>query len=272
MLDVIDVPGPLRLGRHRHRPLRTRGAARRPRASRSTSHARTLDQLSTAVAIFDRAKRLVFHNAAYRPLWSLDPAFLDSRPLDGEILDRLRAERRLPEQADFRAWKAGLHGAPTRPSRPSETIWYLPDGRTLRVVTNPNPKGGVIYLFDDVTERYHLESHFNALIRVQGETLDTLKEAVAVFGTDGRLKLFNPAFADDLAARRRQARRPARISTRSPSPCAPLSVDVEVWTELRSSVVGPARRAPRLRAAAARGATARSSTAPPRPCPTARRC
>ena len=59
------------------------------------------------MAIFDRAKRLVFHNAAYRALWSLDPGFLDSRPIDGEILDRLRAERRLPEQADFRAWKAG---------------------------------------------------------------------------------------------------------------------------------------------------------------------
>ena len=33
-------------------------------------------------------------------------------------------------------------------------------------------------------------------MRVQGETLDTLKEGVAVFGSDGRLKLANRAFAD----------------------------------------------------------------------------
>ncbi|MBX9740573.1 MAG: PAS-domain containing protein [Beijerinckiaceae bacterium] len=158
------------------------------------AHARTLDQLSTAVAIFDRHRKLVFHNSAYRHLWSLDVAFLDQYPQDGEILDRLRAEGRLPEQADFRSWKAGLMAA-YQSVETSEHVWYLPDGRTLRTVVNPNPQGGVTYLFDDVTERFHLESRYNALIRVQGETLDSLKEGVAVFGTDGRLKLFNPAFA-----------------------------------------------------------------------------
>ena len=77
----------------------------------------------------------------------------------------------------------------------SEHIWHLPDGRTLRVVTTPNPEGGVTYLFDDVTERLDLERRYDALIRVQGETLDNLAEGVAVFGSDGRLRLFNPAFA-----------------------------------------------------------------------------
>ena len=33
-------------------------------------------------------------------------------------------------------------------------IWHLPDGRTLRVVFDPNPQGGITYLFDDVTERF----------------------------------------------------------------------------------------------------------------------
>ncbi len=200
------------------------------------SQARTLDQLSTAVAIFDGSKRLTFYNSAYRVLWSLDPTFLDSRPLDSEILDRLRAERRLPEQADYRGWKAGVLAAYLAVET-SETIWYLPDGRTLRVVTNPNPKGGVIYLFDNVTERYHLESRFNALIRVQGETLDTLKEAVAVFGTDGRLKLFNPAFAS-------MWRLDAGVLGEQPhidvvaDHCAPSSLDVDLWTELTSNVAG----------------------------------
>ena len=31
---------------------------------------------------------------------------------------------------------------------------------------------------------------------MQGETLDALKEGVAAFGADGRMKLFNPAFAE----------------------------------------------------------------------------
>ena len=45
-----------------------------------------------------------------------------------------------------------------------------------------------------MTERFHLESRYNSLMRVQSETLDSLREGVAVFGSDGRLKLHNPAF------------------------------------------------------------------------------
>lgn len=157
-------------------------------------HVRTLDQLSTGVAIFDRSRRLLFHNAAYRQVWGLESAFLDLHPLDAEILDRLRAQQRLPEQADFKSWKAQLHQAYLS-NETHQYLWYLPDGRSLRVVVSPNPQGGLTYLFDDVTEHYHLESRYNALIRVQGETLDTLQEGVAVFGTDGCLKLFNPSFA-----------------------------------------------------------------------------
>ena len=159
------------------------------------AHARTLDQLPTAVAIFDGKQRLAFHNAAYRQLWDLDQAFLESAPSDGEILDRLRAARKLPEQADFRSWKAGLLSA-YRAVEPQESWWHLPDRRTLRVIANPNPQGGLTYLFDDVTERVHLEALYNSLIRVQRETLDALNEGVAVFGTDARLKLSNRAFAD----------------------------------------------------------------------------
>jgi signal transduction histidine kinase len=47
-----------------------------------------------------------------------------------------------------------------------------------------------------VTERVHLESRYNALSRVQRETLEALKEGVAVFGTDARLKLSNRAFSE----------------------------------------------------------------------------
>ena len=158
------------------------------------AHRRTLDQLATGVAIFDGNQRLTFYNTAYRALWDLEPGFLDQGPTDSAVLDKLRAARKLPEEQDFRQWKNELHEA-YRAIEPHETVWYLPDGRTLRVVTTHNPEGGVTYLFDDVTERLDLERRFDALIRVQGETLDNLTEAVAVFGSDGRLRLHNPAFA-----------------------------------------------------------------------------
>jgi signal transduction histidine kinase len=163
-------------------------------ARMTQAHRRTLDQLATGVAIFDADKRLAFHNTAYQALWGLDPAFLDSNPADSAVLDQLRATRRLPEQTDFRKWKAELHEA-YRAVEPQRQDWHLPDGRTMRVVTTPNPEGGVTYLFDDVTERLKLVRRYEALIRVQGETLEALAEGVAVFGSDGRLDLYNPAFA-----------------------------------------------------------------------------
>jgi signal transduction histidine kinase len=158
-------------------------------------YSRMIDRLSTAVAIFDKSKRLTLYNAAYRQIWSLEPAFLDQGPSDGEILDRLRAKRQLPEQVDFRAWKAQQLSA-YQAIEPSESVWHLPDGRALRVVVSPNPKGGVTYLYDDATQSYALASQVTALTNVQGETLDALKEGVAAFGADGRMKLFNPAFAE----------------------------------------------------------------------------
>ena len=200
------------------------------------AHVRTLDQLPTAVAMFDAKQRLVFHNAAYRRLWGLDQAFLDARPTDGEILDRLRAARKLPEQADFRTWKAGVlasYGA----VEPQETWWYLPDRRTLRVVANPHPQGGLTYLFDDLSERVDLESQYNALMRVQGETLDTLKEGVAVFGSDGRLKLSNRAFADmwrlapETLAGGPHVDEIVRL-------CRPLAPEGDPWIEIRGAVAG----------------------------------
>ena len=158
------------------------------------AHRRTLDQLSSGVAVFDGQRRLAFYNDSYRRLWDLESAFLDSNPDDSTVLDRLRAARKLPEQADFRGWKAKLHEA-YRAIEPTKDTWYLPDGRALSVVTTPNPEGGVTYLFDDVTESLDLARRFDGLIRVQRETLDSLAEGVAVFGSNGRAQLFNPAFA-----------------------------------------------------------------------------
>jgi signal transduction histidine kinase len=203
---------------------------------RMESHARTLDLLTTAVATFDGRKRLIFHNAAYRHLWSLDQAFLEQGPTDGEILDRLRAARRLPEEADFRSWRTQLH-ATYQSFEPTTHSWYLPGGRSLRVVVNPDSQGGVTYLFDDVSERVQIESQFNAMLRVQRETLDTLREGVAVFGTDARLKLHNPAFAGIGRIDPMVLASLPRFDLVAPA-FAPKVLPHEGWHALRNAVMG----------------------------------
>jgi signal transduction histidine kinase len=157
------------------------------------AHRRVLDQLATGVAIFNVDRKLIFYNSAFRSLFELDAGLLDQTPTDTVVLDTLRTARKLPEEQDFRLWKQQLYEA-YRAVEPKEHMWHLPDGRTLRVVTTPNPEGGVTYLYDDVTERLDMHRRYDALIKVQGETLDHLAEAVAVFGSDGRVRLHNPAF------------------------------------------------------------------------------
>jgi signal transduction histidine kinase len=155
---------------------------------------RTFDRLATAFAVFDSTQRLAHYNQAYVDLWQLDSTWLETRPRDGEILDRLRQARRLEERAEYRAWKQewlSLYGT----GKQVEDRWHLPDGRMLHVIADANSDGGVTYLYENVTEHIELESRFNALTQVQRETLDTLREGVAVFGSNGRLRLYNSAFA-----------------------------------------------------------------------------
>lgn len=194
-------------------------------------HANTLDKLDTAIAIFGPDQRLKFHNSAYAELWALDPDWLALGPTDGEILDRLRELRRLPEQANYRDWKAKqLQAYTTLETR--ESWWYLPDGRSLRVICEQHPFGGTTYLYENVTKEIQLESRYNELIGVQRETLDNLHEGVALFGTDGRLKLHNPAFARfwqlDPAFLDRQPHIDPVIDQ-----CRKLLADDIVWDELK---------------------------------------
>jgi signal transduction histidine kinase len=198
------------------------------------AHRRTLDQLSTGVAMFDSDHRLSFYNAAYRALWDLDAGYLDQRPTDSAVIEELRAARKLPEEQDFRQWKAQLHEA-YRAVEAKEYTWHLPAGRTLRVVTTPNPDGGVTYLFHDVTERLDLERRFEEMIRFQGETLDNLAEGVAVFASDGRIRLHNPAFARMWRLSPQLLAERPHIETIT-TLCQPLHGDDATWQALREVV------------------------------------
>ena len=126
------------------------------------AHDETLNHLADAVAIFGPQKRLAFHNTAFQTLFDIDSAWLDERPTHAELLDRLRQRRSLPEVVDYAGWKAReleFYGASE--ASPDDS-WSLPDGRTLRVVRQPHPLGGILLIFSDITDELKLRSRFNA--------------------------------------------------------------------------------------------------------------
>jgi len=158
------------------------------------AHDETLNHIADAVAIFSGAKRLAFHNTAFATLWGLETAWLAEGPTHAELLDRLRQRRMLPETADYAAWKAKELSHYEDIEQAPDDLWTLPDGRTLRVVRQTHPMGGILVLFSDMTGELRMKAQYNALIQVQQATLDKLNDAVAVFASDGRLRLHNEAF------------------------------------------------------------------------------
>lgn len=160
------------------------------------SQSETLNRLRSPVAIFGPGQTLRFYNSAFARLSHVNEDALASEISHSELLDLMRAQRRLPEQADFLQWKSGILKQYTELLEPFEEMWHLPDGTAHRVVTQPHPLGGLLILFEDVTDRLALERSYNTLIAVQQETLDNMHEGIAVFGTDGRLQLSNPAFKE----------------------------------------------------------------------------
>jgi len=159
------------------------------------AHADVLEKLGTAIIIYGPDMRVLFANSAFSHLWGLEEDWVASAPTHSALLEELRARRRLPEQADFQAYKKERLALYTSLIEPREELVYLPDERVLRMVIYPHPLGGLLYTVEDVTDRLTLERSYNTLIAVQRETLDNLHAAVAVFGADGRLKLHNNAFA-----------------------------------------------------------------------------
>jgi signal transduction histidine kinase len=201
--------------------------------------------VADAVAVFDRDKRLTFHNAAFAELWGLEAAFLTEQPTHAEVLDRLRQRRRLHETIDYSKFKVAELARYELLKPSEEAIWPLPGERTLRVISQPHPAGGLTMVFSDITPEMRLKSQFNHLIQVQQATLDKLTDAVVVFGSDGRLKIHNEAFEKfwNVTAAQLEA---ATDFEGVVELCVRRLHDLQFWRDLKARVTDPdpAARAP----------------------------
>ena len=183
------------------------------------AYERTLDRVATGVAIFGPDQRLAFFNEAYRKLWLL------GRRLAGEQAQpTAKSSTGCASCRGYRRWVTTAIGrsrswSATRTGTEYDDWWHLLDGRTIHVVSAQRPDGGLTYLYDDVTERFALESRYNALIDAQRETLDNLKEGVAVVRHRRPPQAFQSRPSRRFGASRAARWARARTSTRS-SPSA----------------------------------------------------
>jgi len=205
------------------------------------AHDETLNHVADAVAIFSSERKLTFHNRAFAKMWDMDEGFLLDMPSHGQLLDRLRERRKLPAQAEYAKWRAEELSYYLDISGIEEDEWHLPDNRTLKVTRQRHPMGGLLILFKDITSELNLRTKYNAMIKTQSKTLDSLHEAVVVFGTDGRLKLSNSAFAELWGVEEELLKDEPDYDDIADF-CVPLFHDRDTWNAIKAHITDPGAR------------------------------
>lgn len=159
-----------------------------------SAHANLLESSSSAMAVYGADTKLKMYNNAFVNLWGFKIKWLDSHPTYAEILEYLREKRKLPEQADFNKFRKEQMMLFQDITKTHEDIMHLPDGKSIRTIVIPHALGGLLFAHEDVTDRFVIERSFNSLVAAQREILDNLNEAVALFGENGKISLYNPPY------------------------------------------------------------------------------
>ena len=158
------------------------------------AHLDILGTLGTAFAVFDSSYRLSFYNKAFASLWQLDASWLETSQTYSNFLENIRENRLLPEVPDFTSYKNDELASFSSILEPKEDMLHLPNGNTIRRVRSPHPMGGLVFAFEDVSDRLATQRAYNALLQVQDEILNNLFDAIIIFGSNGRLKAYNKAY------------------------------------------------------------------------------
>lgn len=153
-----------------------------------------LEVLSIPVIIYNHKQQVEFFNNQFVKMFEVDVSWLETKPTFSEVLEELRAKRKIPDTEDFQAYKKRRLECFHSLLGPIEDISYYPNGKTVRMVTAPYHNGGLIVTLNDITDWLMLERQYNTLLAVHRQVADNLFEGLAVFGSDHRLKLYNAAF------------------------------------------------------------------------------
>lgn len=157
--------------------------------------AKTFAQLSIALAIFDRNRRLALFNPALVDLTALPAEFLAGRPTLLTFFDRLRDQRIMPEPKNYSTWRQQMAElvAAASDGRYQET-WSLPSGSVYSVSGRPHPDGAIAFLIEDITAEITLTRRFRSDLEQGQAIIDRLDDAIAVFSADGNMTVTNAAY------------------------------------------------------------------------------
>ncbi len=150
-----------------------------------------LTNISVAASLFDNHRRLRFYNQAFVNLWHLKPDYLDTAPDHLDILDKLRAERLIPESRDYKLWRHEIFAPYHDLKAHYEDIWHTPQQKTIKCSVSAYADGGVVCLQEDVTNYIALEQSHHIVTNNLSNTLNALDEGIILCDSYGKIKVIN---------------------------------------------------------------------------------
>lgn len=152
-----------------------------------------LNNISVPIAIFDEETVLIFANLATIKLFSIEGLDFHGKCKFSDIMDYLMSNESIISSTDIARYKDEAEKLFQTIIDPYHTTIHLKNGKTMMVTISPNRGGGMIFMFEDISDKIALEREVNSISAIQLETLDHLAEAIMVFGSDNRIKITNPA-------------------------------------------------------------------------------
>lgn len=152
-----------------------------------------LNNISVPIATFDADTVLIFANSALIKLFSLEGLDLYGNCKLSDIMDYLISNGTTIASQDIHKYRDDAMKLFQTIIEPHCSLINLRNGNTMAVTISPNQVGGLIFSFEDITDKIALKREVNSISAIQIDTLNHLSEGVIVFGADNRIKIINSA-------------------------------------------------------------------------------
>jgi signal transduction histidine kinase len=151
----------------------------------------TLNNSSVPIAIFDKNTLLVFANLAIIKLFSIEKLDLFNNCKFSDVMDHLINNESIMTTSDILKYKSKIIKLFQTITDPYHATVNLRNGKTLNVAISPNREGGLIFMFEDLTNEIALKREINSMSTVHAEILEHLSDGVLVFGGDNKIRISN---------------------------------------------------------------------------------
>ena len=154
------------------------------------------NNISVPVAIFDANTILVFANQAIIRMFSVAEVDIYKNYKFADIMNYLLTRGSIIASEDILKYKAKAKELFQEVIEPHCTTIHLTNGNVLSVTITPNHSGGLVFVFEDITDKVQLERKVNSVSSIYRKTLDAFSEGAIILESDSKIKIANKVALD----------------------------------------------------------------------------